>query len=67
MFDIYSEENYDSVLKEANFLQVFTDSKPALEQKVREAESSHEEEELASFAETMENLDGFLAYKQERL
>jgi hypothetical protein len=66
-FDIYSEENYDSVLEELKAIPFLENELKRLEKQFQEDQDKYEEEELEFFGEVFFNLEQFIKYKHDHM
>lgn len=64
LFDIYSEETYDNVLKKLNLIPTLEQGIPELYDRLQKQKNDHDEEELEFFEEILFNLEEFCKYKR---
>lgn len=67
IFDIYSEENFDSVLEKLNIMPTLENNLPEYAKMLESQVNDYEEEEMGFFAEILQNLEEFIKYKKEHM
>lgn len=67
MFDIYSEETYDNVLRKLQVVPKLEAGIEILADMCQKQAHHYEEEELEFFEETLYNLEEFIKYKKSNM
>ena len=67
LFDVYSDEKYDSVFAKKNMLQVLKKGAPILEEKVKESKGKIGRRKVEFLKEVKINLKRFIEYKEEKM
>lgn len=67
MFDIYSDEKYDTVLSRLDLVPILENSIEKYYRMLDSEQDNYEDEEIEFFSETLNNLEGFLEYKRSHM
>ena len=67
MFDIYSDEKYDTVLSRLDLIPILENSIEKYYRMLDSEQDNYEDEEIEFFSETLNNLEGFLEYKRSHM
>ena len=67
IIDIFSEDDHNEVLKDANFIKLFKPQLKTLRTKVQSEGANYEPEDCEHFEEVLDNLAEFIKYKEKMI